>query len=101
MKIIPLQSIPSQTVSVVLDGQSCRVNVYQKKLALYFDLLKNGVPVITCRICRDQTKLVRHAYLGFSGELLFFDKQGLNDPDYTGLADRYLLAFFTQAELGS
>lgn len=101
MKIIPLQSVPSQTVSVVLDGQSCRVNVYQKSLALYFDLLKDGEAIITCRICRDRTKLIRYAYLGFSGELLFFDKQGLNDPEYTRLADRYLLAFFTQAELGS
>jgi len=37
--------------------------------------------------------------LGFLGDLFFFDTQGSNDPTYTGLADRYLLAFLTQAEL--
>lgn len=99
MKIIPLQSVPSQTVSVVLDSQSCRINVYQKDTGLYFDLLKNGVAIVTCRICRNKTKLIRHKYLGFLGDLFFFDTQGSNDPTYTGLADRYLLAFLTQAEL--
>ena len=101
MKIIPLQASPSQTVSVVLDGQSCRVNVYQKSTGFYFDLLKNGQTIVSCRICRDRVRLIRYEYLGFYGDLFFFDVQGLNDPAYTGLGDRYLLAYLTKSELES
>jgi len=99
MKIIPLQSVPSQTVSVVLDGQSCRLNIYQKTTGLFIDLFKNGDLVISARICRDRTKIVRHQYLGFLGDLFFFDSQGLNDPEYSGLGTRYYLASIDATEV--
>ena len=99
MNIIPLKAIPSQTVSVVLDGQSCRVNVYQKETGLYFDLFKDGNAVITCRICRDKARLVGHKYLNFNGDLFFFDERGVTEPEYSGLGIRYFLAFLAKAEL--
>ena len=35
-------------------------------------------------------KLVREAYLGFTGDLFFVDTQGNDNPDYTGLDGRFL-----------
>jgi hypothetical protein len=37
---------------------------------------------------------VRDEYLGFIGDLAFFDTQGMTDPDWTGLGSRYILGYF-------
>ena len=99
MKQIPLQAIPSQTVSIILNDQNCIINVYYKTTGLYFDLLVDGTPIVTARICRDRCRLIRHEYLGFSGELFFVDRQGLLDPLYTGLADRFELLYSLPGEI--
>ena len=61
---IPLSAVPSQTLSIVLDGQSCQIAVYQKQpitdeygvaAGLFFDLIVNGVPVVNTVRCLDRT----------------------------------------------
>ncbi|MDE1138199.1 MAG: hypothetical protein PW999_00800 [Paraburkholderia tropica] len=42
----------------------------------------NNAAVKTGIVCRDRVKLIRHAYLGFTGDLAFFDTQGTSDPSY-------------------
>lgn len=91
--VVPLQAVPSQTVALTLAGQQCQINVYQKTTGLFFDLIVGGVDVIKARICRNRALLVASPYLGFIGDLMFYDTQGTSDPDYTGLADRYALVF--------
>jgi hypothetical protein len=93
MQIIPLQAVPSQTFSVGLSNQQCKVNVYQKQTGLFFDLYVSGLAVITGVLCLNLNLLVRNTYLGFVGDLAFIDTQGTNDPDYTGLGTRYQLVY--------
>lgn len=88
---IPLIAAPSQVLNVQLSLQACRIAVYQKRTGLYLDLFVNDVPIVVGVLCRDRTFLIRNAYLGFTGDLLFVDAQGASDPDYTGLGSRFAL----------
>lgn len=99
MKTIPLQAVPSQSLSVLLDQQNCQINVYQKSTGLFLDLSVNDVSIVSAVICRDRTLMVRQAYKGFSGDLCFADSQGTNDPDYTGLDGRYVLVYLEKGDL--
>ena len=100
--IVPLQAVPNQTVAVPLDGQSCRVNVYQRTSGVYMDVLLDGEdnPVIILNVlCEHANRIIRNAYLGFIGDFVFFDLQGASDPVYTGFGDRYQLVYLTAAEI--
>lgn len=96
MLIIPLQAVPNQIVAPILGGQSCSIKVYQKFFGLYVDLSVNGTLLIGGQIALNLVKIVRDSYLGFLGDLAFIDNQGSSDPYYTGLADRYSLAYLQQ-----
>ncbi|MDF2386591.1 hypothetical protein JMG10_34330 [Nostoc ellipsosporum NOK] len=78
-------------MNVQLGAESCRIAVYQKRTGLYLDLFVNDAAVVVGALCRDRTFLIRNAYLGFTGDLVFVDSQGISDPDYTGLGTRYAL----------
>jgi hypothetical protein len=41
---------------------------------------------------------VRESYLGFNGDLSFMDLDGLLDPDYTGLGERFQLIYMAVGE---
>ena len=90
---ITIQPVASQTFSVSLGGQSCQINIYQKSTGLFIDVFVNNAAIITGVICLDETLIVRDAYLGFIGDLAFYDTQGSDDPYYTGLGSRWLLAY--------
>lgn len=103
MLIVPLQPLPNQALKITLGGQSCQVNVYQRKGALFLDLLVNNAPILNGTICENLNRLVRSVYLGFSGDLAFIDNQGATDPVYTGLGPttdaRFNLAYVEASEL--
>jgi hypothetical protein len=92
-QVIPLLPTPSQTLSVRLGVQSCRLHVYQKTTGLYVDLYVGDTLVIGGVVARDGVRIVRDAYLGFVGDLAFADTQGNDDPTYTGLGSRWVLAY--------
>ena len=102
--VIPLQPVPGQTVNCVLNNQACTINVYTLGLFLFVDLYVNNALIIGGVICWNLNVIVRDAYLGFIGDLAFFDTQAsptveATDPVYTGVGTRYQLAYFTPAEL--
>jgi hypothetical protein len=99
MKIIPLQAVPSQSLSVVLDGQNCQINVYQKSTGMFLDLAVNNLPIISAAICRDRVRLVRTTYQGFVGDLSFIDTMGTADPAYAGLGAQFQLLYLQAADL--
>ena len=89
-QIVPLQPVPSQTVSVTVGGQVAKITVRTIGAALYFSL--DGV--VQNRICRDRQRLLVDAgYRGFVGEFQFVDTKGAADPAYWGLGDRWLLTY--------
>lgn len=96
---IPLQAVPSQALSVNLDGQSCYIAVYQRYTGLYLDLYLDSTLIIAGVICQHLNPIVMEAYRGFSGDLTFYDTQGSSDPDYTGLADRWQFVYLSASEL--
>lgn len=101
MQVIPLSAVPSPKLSVLLAGQNCQIKVYQKTTGLYLDLAINNAPLKSGVRCLDRTLLIRHAYLGFVGDLAFFDTQGVTDPKYAGLGARYQLVYLEAIDLTS
>jgi hypothetical protein len=99
MIIVPVINKPAQTMSITLGGQATVLRVYEKFYGLYIDILVNDVLVIGGVVARDRNRIVRSTYLGYIGDLSFFDTQGSHDPNYAELGVRYLLGYFTQDEL--
>lgn len=93
MLLIPLVATPNQTLSVQLGGVNYQLQIAQKTTGVFMSLSQAGTHIVDSVICRDRVKLVREAYLGFSGDLCFIDTQGTNDPDYKGFGSRYVLAW--------
>lgn len=91
--VIPLAPVPSQTLAVALANQNCTIKLYTRLTGLYLDLLVSDIPICTGIVCLDRNIIVRAAYLGFQGDLVFIDSQGVSDPTYDGLGSRYNLVW--------
>lgn len=98
MQQIPLRAAPSQSVKVVLDGQNSQIAIYHKAQGLFVDINADGVDIVVGVIARDAVPLVCREYVGFSGNLLFVDTQGSDDPIYSGLGSRFSLMYLTAGE---
>ena len=78
--------MPNQTLQVQLANQPCQLNVYQFAFGLFMDVYVAGTLVIAGVLCQNLNRIVRSAYLGFSGDFAFVDTQGTTDPIYTASA---------------
>lgn len=101
MLVVPLVAVPSQTLTIQLSNQPCTINVYQLSTGVFVDLYVNDAPIITSVIGQDRNRIVRDAYLGFIGDLAFFDTQAADDPYFTGLGARWILGYLTNDDLAS
>ncbi|AWB26169.1 hypothetical protein DA075_35450 (plasmid) [Methylobacterium currus] len=99
MQIIPLQSVPAQTVMATLAGQLAQIDLRQRAYGLHLDLRVNGTLLVAGAICQDRNLIVRSAYIGFIGDLCFIDTQGTDDPTYEGLGVRFGLAYIEASEV--
>jgi len=93
MLTIPLQAVPSQTLNVRLGGQQCNLSLRTLTTGLHIDVAVDNVPICSTVACFDRNKIIGMVYLGFVGDLMFEDTQGVTDPVYTGLGDRYQLRY--------
>lgn len=100
-QIVPLNPVPAQRLGVTLGGQVCEIVLQQKANGLFMDLYVGDELIIAGVICQNQNRLVRYAYLGFVGDLIFFDTdtQAPRNPVYSGLGARWQLAYLTAEEL--
>ena len=101
---IPLQAVPNQTLTAPLAGQTVDINLYTRADGLFMDVLLNGKPIVDNVICQNENRIIRDLYLGFPGDLAFYDTQtdvnGVgSDPEYTGLGNRYVLVYIEASEL--
>lgn len=112
MLTIPTQSVVSQSLSVTLSNQACQISIYSKqrfvgalpyniKQSLYLDLYVSNSLVIGGVRCLNAVRIVRDYYLGFSGDIAFYDTQGTDDPIYSGLGSRFQLIYFNSTELAA
>lgn len=106
-QVVPLTTAPFQRLAVTLGVQSCSLNVYTKSInaairepgtiatdppiyrntdPLFLDLFivpvggGNLVQIIAGAQCHNAVRLVRDTYLGFIGDLAFYDTIGTDDP---------------------
>jgi hypothetical protein len=93
--IIPLSPAPAQTVTTTIGDQRIRLNVRTRAFGLFVDIYVNDVLVLGGILARNLNRLVRSAYLGFIGDLFFFDTQGTSDPSFDGLGGRFVLIYTT------
>ena len=93
LSVIPLSPVPNQTLQVVLNGQQCTIGLWTKRTGMYLDLYVNNVLLLGGVPALNMTKIVRDGYLGFIGDLYFYDTQGNSDPTYDGLGTRYTLFY--------
>lgn len=98
MRIIPVQSVASQDLTVQLADQVCQITIRQKALGLFLDLAVNNASIVAGVFCQNLNKIVRSTYLGFTGDLCFIDTQGTDDPIYTGLGSRFVLAYIETSD---
>jgi hypothetical protein len=101
MNIVPLKAVENQTLFITLNEQSSQINLYQKNTGLYLDLYVNNAPIIAGVLCQNLRLIVISAYLGFIGDLTFFDNQGASDPFWTGLGARYSLVYLAPGDIPS
>lgn len=99
MQVIPTQPLPNQSFQVQLATQACTIAIYQETYGLFLDLYIGANLVIGGVICENLNRIVRSLYLGFIGDLVFNDTQGLTDPVYTGLGSRYQLIYLEAQDL--
>lgn len=99
--IVPIQSVPSQTLQVVLNGQATQIYIFQKTYGVFIDISLNNSLIIAGVLCENDHLIIRNTYLGYAGDFLFDDTQGTTDPDFAGLGTRYLLYYLTPADLAS
>jgi hypothetical protein len=108
MQIIPINDTYSQQVTSLLGGQNCQFNLYQKNNSdLYCDVYVNNAAIITGVRCLNLVRIIRDSYLGFVGDLCFYDTQGTVtppstglDPSSPGLGSRYLFLYLSPSDLG-
>lgn len=102
MLIIPTTAERAQVLNVSLNGQNCDIWIYQKSTGLYVDLYVDTTLIIGGVLCLDRNKIVRSAYLGFIGDLFFYDTEAFanaagqftaSDPVWSGLGTQFLLYY--------
>ena len=95
MNRVPLQAVPSQIVLVNLNNQSVQIAVYQKPEGIFVDVNSNGVDIVIAVQALNGVPLICRQYLGFIGNLIFADTQGMTDPTYEGMSERYALIYLS------
>jgi len=105
MRLIPLQATPNQDRSVQLGGVNYKLRLRALDIdgtqQMFLSLAQAAATsdMIDSALCRDRVRIVRDEYIGFNGDLVFFDTQGTNDPQWQELGTRYVLAWLEPGEV--
>lgn len=91
--VIPLTATKSQILNIILGGINIRLDLLQRRSGIFMNVWQNDNLIVSNAICLTNTFIVRAPHLGLPGDFAFFDMQGNDDPDYTGLGLRWLLYY--------
>lgn len=93
MQTVPLQTVPNQSLSLVLNERNVGLVIRTLGGQTYVDVTCDGVSICAGRACRDRVLLTPRAkYLGFPDLQLFFaDLRGTADPSFEEFGSRFLL----------
>lgn len=90
---IPLQAIPSQNISIVLNGQKCVISLREMGDRQYFTLSSNGVNICQNVLLQNNSPIIKASYLGFVGDFAVEDLMGNDAPVYSGWNSRWFLFY--------
>lgn len=96
--VVNLKAIPNQLVSTVLNGKSVVIEAIQRGDFMAAKVTIDGVLKESGAICANGLDLLQNCASELQGSLSFIDTVGDSDPTYTGLGDRYQLAFVPTQE---
>ncbi|CAH0195862.1 hypothetical protein SRABI106_01418 [Rahnella aquatilis] len=99
MQEIPLSPSKSQEVVASLNNQTCKIKLHQRSTGFYMDLYIGDKAIAQGVICLNCNYMVRYPYLGFSGDLVFVDTKGTDDPAYDEIGTRFKLYYLTKEEM--
>lgn len=91
MKIIPLEAVPNQRVSIILDSTAYTIEVLTRNDRLYVTIWAEAQRILANRFLACYAPLIR--------EFVLIDLDGTEDPVYNGLGTRWLLAFAEESDL--
>lgn len=91
--VIPLNAVASQSVKVLLSSRSVQLDIKQRSTGLFMDVYLDGTLKLAGVICQNKNWIVQKSYFGLPGDMKFIDQEGDNDPEYSGLGDRYVLMY--------
>jgi hypothetical protein len=118
--VVPTAAEPAQEIKITLADQACRVRLFAREVEVperdpseiatmppvyvstrmtFLDLYVDDALVVGGTLCRDRTRIVRDAYLGFLGDLAFVDAFGTDDPWHVEFGTRFFLIYWSAAEL--
>lgn len=93
MEVVPLLPVSSQILTVTLDGQPCRIEVFARTFGTFVNIFVADVPLALGVQARDRVPIVRAGYGGFRGDLTFVDTQGVDDPTPASFGGRQMLVY--------
>jgi len=99
MRLIPIQATRNQDRTVQLGGINYGLHIFQNTEGVFMTVSQAGNVIVASALCRDRVRIIRDAYLGFNGDLTFFDTQGTNDPQWQEFGTRYVLAWLEPGEV--
>ncbi len=99
MQIIPIQDTPSQLFTINLAGQQTQISIYTRSTGLYCNVSVNNTLIIGGVFCTNLARIVQNTYLGFAGDLIWIDSQGVSDPVSPGLGTRYVFYYLSVEDL--
>ena len=84
IETIPLQQVPNQSVTVVINNSSYDLELNTRLDDLYLSVVKDGKPIVYNRICQNKNMIDNFAFIDMDAE---------ENPNFTGLNDRFLLVW--------
>lgn len=101
MQTISAQAVPNQKLQCQLGAQATTLEIIQMNFGLFMNVAVSGGEIVSGVICQNLNRIVRRAYLGFSGDFVWVDTLGDADPIYTGIGARYQLLYLTPDDLAA
>lgn len=95
---IVIQPEASQVLRCVIGEQQVQIATRQKRQGLFVDIAINGENIVTSVIALNEVPIICREYLGFKGNFYFIDTLGSENPEYSGLGDRFNLIYLEEEE---
>lgn len=101
-QIIPINSLPNQSLNVVVNNQNCTINLLSRNSHVFMDIFLNNVNIIYGRKL-SLTPVLPYEYMQseFDGNFIILNNDGniIQDPAYNLFGKNQSLIYYTSADL--